>query len=123
MILQPLKTFVEEENFEWETREEFIAYNSAHSRFRIIVEKPIQASMKHGFIGLWRDEQLAEKNIDANCEDAKEFAQELLNGAFMHLSPHDLMHLNNAITKYLKDWELERSKALNIPVRDEFCKD
>lgn len=123
MTLQPLKTFVEEQDFEWKTRAEFIAYKSAHSRFRIIVEDPIQTSMKHGFIGLWRDEQLMEKNIDPNCEDAKEFAKELLDGAFTHLSPHDLMHLNNAISKYLKEWELERSEALNIPVSDEFCKD
>jgi len=111
--MQPIEAFVEHymPTSEWTATKEFIVYNHSHHRFRIIVETPDMMSVPEGFIGLWRQDELAEAGINVDCDDAKEFAQALLNTMFYHLSPHETMHVVDALEKDLDEWHEERSAA------------
>lgn len=110
--LQPLEDFVEQyADWEWKSSAEFVVYNSPHNRFRITVENPDMATVSEGFIGLWRQDKLAEVGISADCEDAREFAQALLKSMFYHLSPHETMHIIDALEADLRQWDDERRAA------------
>lgn len=107
--MQPLSDFVDHYvNTSWRPREEYIVQNSELHRFRIIVEHADTKDLNQGMIGMWRHDKLAEEGIDATCSDAKEFADQLINSLFYHLSPHETMHVIAALEKYIDEWHDER---------------
>lgn len=111
--MQPLSEFVEHYvKGQWQERDEFVIYNHPHHRFRITVETPDMSTVSEGFIGIWRDEKLMDAGVNVNCDDAKEFAQALLNSLFYHLSPHETMHIIDALEADLKKWDAERAELL-----------
>jgi hypothetical protein len=116
--LQPLEEFVKHYvKGEWNPRAEFVVYNSPTHRFRITVEQTDGYTISEGFIGIWRDEILQDKEINVTCDDAKEFATSLLNTMFYHLSPHELMHIASVIDADLEEWRKDRGDPTTEPVR------
>lgn len=109
MKLQPLEEFAASNGKpEWKGREEWLLYFTETERFRVTHEWAHHSETPYAFAGLWRNEQLEGQGVSASCEDAKEFAQKMLDTMLYHLSPHQIQHLGNAINKFLEQDHQER---------------
>lgn len=113
MKLQPIPDYVNSfDDYRWKQQgKEMVVYSSESTRFRITVETGHPE--KYFAAAIARHEKLQEQGIDVDCEDAQEFATNLLNTMFEHLSPYKIKHVANALEKYLAEWEAERGSPIS----------